>query len=174
MRCHTIFNVFTDRFYNHYGIIHNYRDGQNNCKQGNQINTKSHDRHGCKCTDNRHRHSCHRNEHGAEILQKKHNDNQHQESGFNQCLVDFFNRRIDKHRRIKGYVISHILRKILGQFFHLGFNCCGYIQCICFRQLKYSYAGCRFTVKTQCLRIGLRTQLNPTDIFDTRYRAPCF
>src|SRR6185369_16890210 len=69
------------------GIIDDDADGEDEGKEGHEVDGKAQEGHGGEGTEDGDGHGGSGDEHGAEVLQEEHDDDEHQHPRLNQRLV---------------------------------------------------------------------------------------
>ena len=105
--------------------------------------------HGREGADDRHRHRCRRDQHGAPVLEKDRDDQENQHGGFNERLVDFADRLVDEYGGIERRRGGEALRKYARQLRHLGFDGLLHLQGVGARQLEDADAGRRLPLSVK-------------------------
>ena len=98
------------------GVVHHDADGQNEGEQGHQIDREAQQGHGGKGADDGHRHGGGRDQHGPPILQKHHDDDEHQDAGFKQGFIDRVNGLADE---LGGVVMDGVFQAFREGLAHL-------------------------------------------------------
>ena len=99
------------------GVVHHDADGQNEGEQGHQIDGEAQQGHGGKGADDGDRHGGGRDQHGPPILQKHHDDDEHQDAGFKQGVIDRVNGLADE---LGGVVMDGVFQALREGLAHLG------------------------------------------------------
>ena len=99
------------------GVVHHDADGQDQGEQGHQIDREAQQGHGRERADDGHRHGGGRDQHGPPILQKHHDDDEHQDAGFKQGFIDRVNGLADE---LGGVVINPVFQAFREGLAHLG------------------------------------------------------
>ena len=107
-------------FHNDDGVIHHDADAQDQGEQGHQIDAEAQHHHGREGADNGHRHGGGRHQCRPPVLQKHQDDDEHQEAGFKQRLIDISNSLLHELGGVvmgcvsqaRGEVFAHLLHRL--------------------------------------------------------------
>ena len=127
--------------------------------------------HGGEGADDRHRHRGRRHQHGAPVLQEHQDDDEHQDGGFEQRLVDLVDRGLDEHRGVEGDRIGQAGREVLLERRHALRHLVGDVERVGAGREEDRKARGRLVVELEVLAVGLRPELDPADVADARQLA---
>ena len=150
------------------GVIHDDADGEDDGEEREQIDAETHHRHGGEGADDRDRHRGRRDKRGPPILEKDHDDEEHEEARFAERLINFVNRIADEGRGIERDRVFEVFGKIFGQPFHRGVHGGGGVERVCFRKQEDGDAAGGFAVVIEELAVGLRAQFDARDVAQSR------
>ena len=105
-------------FHNDDGVVHHDADGQNQGKQGHEIDREAEQSHGGKGADDGDRHGGGGHQGGPEVLEEDHDDDEHQDAGFIQGVVHRVDGIADKHGGVVINAVFQAGREMLAHRVH--------------------------------------------------------
>ena len=152
--------MFRGPLHHHDGIIDHDSDGQHDGKKCEGINGKSHERHPGKGSYDGHRNGRCRHERGPPILQKNHDDQQHEQACLEERLVNLLHGFSDE----LGIVERHGVFESGWKCFREVLEFCPHLLCrierVAAGKLIDGDTACRAAVELGELAIGNRSQFD--------------
>jgi len=105
-------------FDDHDGVVDDDTDGQDQGKEGHEIDREAEQGHGGKGADNGDGHGGGGHEHGAEVLQKQHDHDQHQHPRLDERMVHGVDRLVNEESRIVERRVLQSHRERLAHLRH--------------------------------------------------------
>ena len=168
---HALFDIVGGALDHDDGVVDDNADREHKREQRRHIDGEAHRRHGGERADDGDRHRGRGHQGRAPILQEEQDDDQHQDAGFEQRLVDLVDRRADEFRGVERDAVGQVLRKFARQLAHPFLDLVADVERIGARRLKDRKAGRWPAVEREHLAVGLRTELDATDVADAGDRT---
>ncbi len=157
-------DIFRDAFDDHDGVVDHNADGKHDAEERREIDGEAQRRHRRERADDGDRHRRRRHQDRAEILQEDENDDQDENAGLPQRLVDLRDRVLNEDRRVVGNCIGETVREPFRQPVHRRLDFLADLQRIRFRRLIDRDACGGFSVDAKILRIGLGPQFDAREV----------
>ena len=161
------FDVFRRPFHDDDGIIHHNPDGQHDGEKREGIDGETERRHAGEGPDDGHRDGRCRDECGPPVLQEKHDDEKHKQTGFEDGFVNFLHGLTHKNRGVEGHLVVNAGRKGLREFLHFFPNLSGYIKRVGAGKLENGNAAGGLAIECKKLPILLRAKFHAGHIAET-------
>ena len=168
---HALLDVFRHPLDDDDGVVDDDADRQHDAEQSREVDGEAERGHAGEGADDGDRHGRRRHQRGAEILQEDEDDDQHQDAGFVQRLVDLGDRVLDEDRRVVGDRVMQTLGEALRQLRHRVVDLLADLQRVRLGRLEDRDAGRGFAVDLEILRVGLSAELDPADVADMNEAA---
>ena len=163
----SLFDIARDALDDDDRVVNDDADRQHDSEQRCEIDAEPKRRHRGEGSDDRHGNGCCRDEHRPPILQEDENDDQNQNCGLDQGLINLSDRGSHELRRVIGCHIDKVRREALSEGVHLRLDSVGDRNGIGVRQEGDADAGSRPAVKIESFAVGLRSELDAADVADS-------
>ena len=160
-----------DSLYHHDGVVDHDGDGQQQCRQCEQVDGESEHLEEEERTDERHRHGDERDERGAPVLQEEVDDDEHQQQGEHQSEDHLLDRGIEELGHVVVDLVEHARRKQLGLLLELGLHLLGYVVGVGAGNLLHHAHDRRDVVVLHRHRVLLSAQLYACHVFQLQRGA---
>ena len=164
MAAHALLDIMRGALDHHDGVVDHDADRQHDREQRGEVHREAERPHHGEGADDRDRHGGRRHQHGAPVLQKDQDHDQHQHRRLDQRLVDLVDRGIDEHRGVERYGVDEALRESLRQLRHFGFDDMLDIERVGAGRLIDADTGRLLAVESEILAVSLRAELDATDV----------
>ena len=164
MAAHAAFDIVRGAFDHDDGVVDDDADRQHNGEQRGKIDAEAERPHRGECADDGDRNRGGRHQHGAPILQKHQDHDQHQDRGLDQGPVHLMDRLIHKDRGVERNCVREPLRKVLRQLFQLCLDLGLDIERVGAGRLEDADAGRGVAVEGEHLAVALRAKLDMADV----------
>ena len=161
---HPLLDVFRHALDDHDRVVDHDADREHDAEQGREIDGEAQRRHAREGADDGDRHGRGRHQRRAEVLQEDEDDDQHEDAGLEQRLVDLGDRVLDEDRRVVGDGVLQAFGKALGHRGHRVFHLLADLQRVGVGRLIDPDARGGLSVDAEVLRIGLRAEFDPGDV----------